>query len=206
LFNKKAIELIVDSANDLKNIDNVFLIQWVGPFSSIQSCKDWEKTYSISDFEYNFYFGSGYPDKCKNKRYYIGKSEQKNVMNRVAGDDPVNTLFRKHSEIELWIGRFSKRSYRTFLKDEKNINHKFVENAEWALVHGFLRKNPNLEDKLQNDKKRTKPKDYCCVVNQWYKKDMTRYKKRIKTAMYMPELILHYNDEDDVIIADFKDC
>ena len=204
LFNERAIKLIVDTASKLKNVDNVFLIQWIGPFNSIESCKNWEKKHSISDFEYNFYFCSGFPDNCKHKRYYIGKSEQKNVMDRVAGNDPVNTDFRKHSDIELWIGRFSKRNYRTFFKDEKNINHEFVEIAEWTLVHGFLCKNPQLNDYLMNDKKRSTPKDYCCVVNQWYnKKDMQRVLRRSGTARLMPGLILHYCDEEDVRVEDF---
>ena len=199
LFKENAIKKIVDAASKLKSVDNVFLIQWIGPFNSIQSCKKWEKTHSISDYEYNFYFGSGFPGNCKHERYYIGKSEQKNVMDRVAGNDPVNKVFRKHRDFELWIGRFSKRNYRTFFKDEKNINHEFVEIAEWTLVHGFLCKNPELNDYLMNDKKRSKPKDYCCVVNQWYnKKDMQRLLRRSETAMRMPGLILHYCDEEDV--------
>jgi len=204
LFREKAIELIVDAANDVKNIDNVFLIQWVGPFSSVEMCESWEKKNSISNYEYNFYFAAGIPRNCKSERYYIGKSEQKNVTSRIKDPkDPVTEV--KDRLKELWIGRFSQKSHRIFLESEKGINHKFVENAEWALIYGF--KQQNHDKKLINRKKITKPKNYCCIVNQWYdQKNMNRRTRRSEATKCMPGLILHYNDEDDVRIADFKDC
>lgn len=205
LFKKNAIKKIVDAANSLKNIDNVFFIQWVGPFYSVADCRKWEKKYSISDYEYNFYFGKGMVRNCSRERYYIGKSEQRNVSNRVKDPtDPITKDFQKKDDIELWIGRFSKRTYRSFTEDEKNSNHEYVENAEWALVHGFLCQNPELEKYLKNDRKKTKPKEYCCVVNQWHnKKDMRRVLRRSDFVKLMPGLILHYCNEENVRIEDF---
>lgn len=204
LFTKNAIKNIVDSANELKNIDNVFLIQWVGPFESVESCKKWEKENSISNFEYNFYYGIGKPCRKQHVFYYIGKSEQKNVSSRIANEsDPITRDFRQNDPIELWIGRFSKRNYRSYNEDEKKQNHDFVELAEWTLVHGFLQANPKLEPYLLNDKKKNKPKDFCCVVNQWHNKDGFRRRKRSEKASRIPGMILHYYKDDDVRTEDF---
>lgn len=205
LFKKNAIKKIVDAANRLKNIDNVFFIQWVGPFYSVAACRKWEKKYSISDYEYNFYFGKGMVRNCSRERYYIGKSEQRNVSNRVKDPtDPITKDFQKKDDIELWIGRFSKRAYRSFTEDEKISNHEYVENAEWALVHGFLCQNPELEKYLKNDRKKTKPKECCCVVNQWHnQKDLKRVLRRSDLVKLMPGLILHYHNEEEVRVEDF---
>lgn len=194
LFSEKTIDAIINRSSDLKDVKYSFLIQWVGPFSSLNDCSKWEKDNSCRDCEYNFYYAKGKRYKEKKPSFYIGKSEMKDVCDRMKqSTDPV-AKFRKNDSLEIWIGRFSKPEHRS--------NHNLVEIAEWAIIYSFEKRNPKLKSRLINEKKRKEPKDFCCVVNQCFdKKSLEMREKRSNAMTYIPSMVFYYG-ADNIRIND----
>lgn len=195
LFTKDAFNLIKLKAGELESIVDVYFIQWIGPFYSVDSCKTWELEHSIADYEFNFYYGRGKKRNGRKFCYYIGKSEMKNVNERISqSSDPVSKDFRKNAEVEIWIGRFSNPDLRRKKTDDdvvKKEKHERVEHVEWELISGFKESNSN--EVLLNEKKLTAPKQTCLIINQWYKSDdMSRYKRGVGSMKEMPAMFFYY--------------
>lgn len=193
LLTDKILEKVVNEAGYFYDINDVYLIQWVGPFASVEECKSWEKSHSISKKEFNFYYGCGKKSKEHKEAFYIGKSERDFIAQRISQEsNPIRKDFRENADKEIWIGRFSDRKLRSSQTEEiRKQNHLAVECAEWALIHGFMTKNP--DKRLLNDKKTVRsPKKYVSVINQFYKKtDFEIYKHKIKITQYLPDVILY---------------
>lgn len=201
LLTNKVLDTIVKNVGVFDDINDVFFIQWVGPFSSVEECNEWENEHSISNKEFNFYFGCGKQANKHKQSFYIGKSERNFITSRISQEtDPITRDFRENADKEIWIGRFSDKELRSDKSEEvRKRNHKAVENAEWALIYGFKKKNPNLFNALLNDKKtKNPPKTYITIINQWYKKNSfefwQRKNKNICSGL-LPDIIL-YNGED----------
>ncbi len=193
LFSSKALNLIAQNSSDLKNIEHNFFIQWVGPFRSLDDCEKWEKENSISDKEYNFYYGMGKVPRAKLPSFYIGKSELKDVCNRMKQEtDPISS-FRDNASLEIWIGRFSNSNFRS--------KHKLVEIAEWALIYSFKKRNPLLEKRIINKRKLKEPKEFYSVVNQCFDKTTLDMRKKTEAMKYIPSMIFYY-DKNNVRISD----
>ena len=193
LFSSKALNFIVQNSSDLKDIEHNFFIQWIGPFKSLDDCKNWERVNSISDKEYNFYYGMGKTRKAKLPSFYIGKSELKDVCDRMKQkSDPISS-FRDNASLEIWIGRFSNSNFRS--------KHKLVEIAEWALIYSFKKRNGQLKKRLINKRKLNEPKEFYSVVNQCFDKITLDMRKKSKAMTYIPSMIFYYG-KNNIRISD----
>ncbi|MBR0032083.1 MAG: hypothetical protein IJP61_07335 [Treponema sp.] len=200
LLTDKILDIIEDKAGKFYNINDVFLIQWFGPFESIDKCQKWENNFGISKSEFNFYFAFG---KIKGKRekklsrFYIGISEQDFISNRISSiTDPVTRDFLDNYEKKIWIGRFSDKKLRYKNKSaNKKKRHNHIDIVEWGLIFGFQKANPYKT--LQNEKKTANPpKRHICIVNQFFNKDSFKIlRRKTNIAKYIPDVILYGGDE-----------
>lgn len=199
LLSDPVIFNIKDAAGE-NDIDDVYLIQWFGPFKDVDECDIWLKEKSISEKEYNFYYAAGKKPNKHNKSYYLGVCVQDLVTNRLkAPTDPVTRDFRDTSSKEIWIGRFANKHYRSNCKENKDK----VENVETALIYGFMQKNAyeigKDPDMLLNIRKTSNAPSFpFFVANQWYYKDFElRIQKRGDCPKLIPE-IMFYNSEENL--------
>ncbi len=199
-FNLFSIEGIDSIFNETVStgINNVCVIQWVGPFTSIEACGSWINKNSSMEREFNFYYISGKLSGQGKKKiwHYIGKTERESIIDRLKQPEHKFSEFNE-TGINIWIGRFSDYKQRSNQKlsdksqslKEKEI-HDLIEKTEWGLIYGFYEYNCN-EDILLNEKKKSKPKTSLSIINRWYKHSKNGFsliKKKMNWNKKIPDV------------------
>ncbi len=180
------------------NVDIVCMLQWFGPFSGKEDCKDWVKSQGVSFKEFNFYIICGKrPGRGVRKdSFYCGITRQNFIFQRF--DDP-NHPSNKLNNLEIWIARFSDEKLRLLTSDNKlrpemNI---YIEEVEHGLINYLsqLEQTEQIEFNIVNDRKRkSQPKESLCIINQWYDKFRNNRINRVYRAIkWFPDII--YYDE-----------
>jgi hypothetical protein len=168
----------------MNDIDLVILIQWKGPFSTVDELKKWEISDDHSS-EFNLYLLKGQKKSVKtNFSYYCGQTTRKYVSQRIKYNHRhyVEIKNRPH---EIWIGRFSNdRS----TKHDLNI----VENLITSVWE------PNL-----NKTNFRPPLCDVCVVNLWYNKNDSTCKRLCKKSppSLIPDVIVYDSSTKQVLGA-----
>lgn len=190
LLTKKILNKARNKVLQIDDIDDVFFIQWIGPFSSVGECVEWEKKCSIQNCEFNFYYISGIPHKKRKRDFYIGISERGFVCKRWQTDtNHVIHTFRDETK-EIWIGRFSSDKIRTVINKRP-----YIEIVEWLLIYAFQNKNGN--EQLKNSRKLKVPPRYGCIINQWFKTDLSIYKRKTNHCpSQMPDVFYFFGDDN----------
>jgi hypothetical protein len=157
----------------MDEIDKIFMIQWIGPFQTIDELKNWEKKNSIVN-EFCLYLLSGKEYRKKSTSLYCGKTEMQRLSSRYKNHKKYELI--KDRELNIWIGRFSNKKLAT--SDNIDIVETLII-SHWQ---------PNLNDK----KKAHYPGFAICVVNSWYKKDAkTRYINRVYPVQQLEDVIFY---------------
>ena len=190
LLTKKILNKVRNEVLQIDDIDDVFFIQWIGPFSSVDECAKWEEDFSIQNCEFNFYYISGIPPRKQKRDFYIGISERGCVCERWQTDtNHVIHTFRDGTK-EIWIGRFSSDKIRTV-----ENKRPYIEIVEWLLIYAFKNKNGN--EHLKNSRKLKVPPRYGCIINQWFKTDLSIYKRKTNHCpSHMPDVFYFFGDDN----------
>ena len=190
LLTKKIINKARNEVLQIDDIDDVFFIQWIGPFSSVDECMHCENNCSIQNCEFNFYYISGIPPRKQKRDFYIGISERGYVYERWQTD--TNHVIHTFRKKEIWIGRFSSDKIRTVINKRP-----YIEIVEWLLIYAFQNKNGN--EHLKNSRKLKVPPRYGCIINQWFKTDLSIYKRKRKKKhcpSHMPDVFYFFGDDN----------
>ena len=155
----------------------IYVVNWFGPFSSIEDVEKWEKK---NNENCNFYLIDGYFPRSKVLRYYCGQTKREGVHCRLKDKShPIND-FKKISEI--WIGFLVNSDGE---KDEINIVEKMATSV--------LAK--KIGDKyMVNKTNKSFPKTDVCLINEWKKKDKSSWKQckfEESVMKIIPDVMLH---------------
>mgnify|MGYP001748296805 FL=1 len=137
---------------------NVYLIRWYGPFSDINSAREWNKETQIPC---NLYLISGMKKHAKTSiHYYIGETERRIITNRFMDKGHhINDFSRLK---ELWVGTFI----------NKKVTHKDIMTAEKMMISYFVGEIG--EEKMLNKINFSLPNSNVYVISEWIKPDTAR--------------------------------
>lgn len=159
----------------MAGISKIFILEWYGPFNSVEDLKRWENAHSEEGF--GIYFISGKPPYKKIPRSYVGISVNRNglISERYTSDNQHH--IHELRDKEFWIGRFFDKRRRT------RKNYDLCE----TLLVSFLQPELNVR------KKSYYPSDDIALINRWYTKELHIRQNRVCLAQI---------DVPDVIILD----
>lgn len=156
----------------------MFILEWCGPFNSVDELKGWECTHQEDGF--GIYFISGKPPCKQRLRSYVGISLNKNglISKRYSNDSQHH--IHELKDREFWIGRFSDKRKRV------RNNYELCE----TLLVSYLQPELNVRKKVNY------PSVGMVLVNRWYTKEMCARQNRICLAQVnTPDVIVYDYDE-----------
>ena len=168
----------------MAGINKMFILEWCGPFNSVDELKEWEYTHQEDGF--GIYFISGKPPRKQLPRSYVGISLNRNglISKRYSGDSQhhIHELRGR----EFWIGRFSDKRKRT------RNNYDLCE----TLLISYLQPELNVR------KKANYPSVGMALINRWYTKEMSVRQNRICLAQVNTPDVIIYDYHDGIWASD----
>ena len=168
----------------MAGIKKMFLLEWCGPFNSVDELKDWEYTHPEDGF--GIYFISGIPPGKQLHRSYVGISLNKDglISKRYSSDSQHH--IHELRDREFWIGRFSDKRKRT------RDNYELCE----TLLVSYLQPELNIR------KKQYYPSEGIALINRWYTREFQVRQNRICVAQnYIPDVIV-LDDDNGIFTSD----
>lgn len=161
-----------------------YVIQWYGPFVSIEDVKEWEEEDSS---KYNLYIFQAKPKKGKNK-YYCGMTIKQTISKRLKNRNHHIHDFEDASSysLQIWIGSIVKKSI-------KSCDVRICEN----IITSMMANIGVGEKHLENQTNKKPPVDNVYLINEWWKKkDRTEINRRLKNSVpgIIPEAMAYYSE------------
>lgn len=168
----------------MQGINNIFIIEWYGPFKDEKSLNSWEKEHT-NEKGFGIYFISGKPANKKYPRSYVGITLNRDGIISKRYSTDTNHQIHQLKEKEIWIGRFS---------DRKKHKRADFEICESALIS-------YMQPELNIRKKDYYPKENLSIINRWFTTELQPRQRRIYLAQMTPDLLLI--DDTGVWISDY---
>lgn len=167
----------------MNDINNVFLIQWCGPFFSVEDLKDWElKNQSCK--KRNLYILTGKEYNRRKTSYYCGMSEQNPLYKRFENHKKYNKI---QHDLNIWIGCFSCQEQAT---------HENISIVETMIISYWQ---PELNEK----KKKYYPNQCICLINRWHNINQSLRSRRKYPAQYLDDVLIYDNDSGKIWGAEY---
>lgn len=180
------------------DVNIVCMLQWFGPFSSRDDCKQWIKETNAAEKEFNFYivWGKQYGQGIRHLSLYCGITERNNICERFVPSHIINNV--KVSEI--WLARFSENKLRECISKQKQQKRQYIECVEHGLINYFsqLEQIKGIDFVMTNERKRkNQPKQSLCIINQWYNRcqAVNRINRRHTVPKKLPDVIYYDANE-----------
>ena len=165
------------------NTSESYVIQWYGPFASIEEVKKWEEEDSS---KFNLYIFHAKQKYDKNK-YYCGMTIKQSVGKRLKNKDHhIHDFEGSHTvSLQIWIGSIVKKSI-------KSCDVRICENIITSMMA-----NIGVGEKyLENQTNKKPPLNNVYLINEWWKKDKTEINRRLKNSVpdIIPEAMAYYSE------------
>ena len=120
----------------MAGISKIYILEWYGPFTSVDELRNWEKMYP-AERGFGIYFISGKPPCKQIVRNYVGISLNRSglISKRYSSDS--QHQIHELREKEFWIGRFT---------DKRKCNRNNYELCETLLI-SYLQPELNIRKK-----------------------------------------------------------
>ena len=153
---------------------NTFVINWIGPFSSVDQLKSWEKSYNQA-FDYNFYIVTGKQKSKKEITKYCGitNSQKGYVYSRF--NDKIHKVHKLCNEINIWIG---------CLTDKRLRVRENIELCETMII-SYWQPEENIK------KKAYYPASPVVMINRWFDINENLRVRSIYPAQKLSDVIIY---------------
>jgi hypothetical protein len=151
----------------MNRVENVFVIEWKGPFYDVNQIRD-------EDFENSFYLITGKTKYQKQGPFiqYCGISKKRSVFKRLTDKNHKHNMITREKEI--WIGQFS---------NTKHNLHKWIELAESLIIYHW-----QVEQNVE--KKNKAPKSPLGIINRWQTTNGEYRHNRVYPAQHLDDVII----------------
>lgn len=167
---------------NMENIDKVYLIKWVGPFSSYEKLCEWEQNWlDNNDIGFNLYLLEGRKKYARKYSYYCGQTTRSVYKRLKDKNHPFQEISR--SDYSIWIGRFSNISPN---KVDINIAENIITSELFKLELGF--------ERMMNKTNFQPPIYDVYIINQWFRPNKDNEWKRANNnspASCIPDLMIY---------------
>ena len=167
----------------------MYLIQWFGPFRSVEELKKWENRKKEEGRRFFLYFFHGKRQKERRTRYYCGMTyRQKSVSSRMKNrDHHIHDFELREQHLFIWVGTISN------LRVIKEIDVRHCENM---LTSYLVQAYQPYDGEIVNATNYKAPKDTdIYLVNEWYnwKNEMEfQHRKTGSISQIIPDVLSYY--------------
>lgn len=119
----------------MTDLNKMFVIQWYGPFETLEQLKNWEKNNNTS-YVFNLYILTGLKKSHRSYSHYCGITKQEYIYHRLNNKHDKFPLIKR--DLNIWAGRFA---------DSSHVNKENAELVE-SLIISFWQ--PELNDRKEN--------------------------------------------------------
>lgn len=170
----------------MDDIRKIFTLQWVGPFDSFVSLREYLRNPDTCNAPFNFYYcagskkGKGYAINKQNYRYFGLHKADTPISSRVNATHEKLSKFRE--PFSLWIGSFS---------DSGQQNPQDIEDIETLFISTYR------NELTENERKKCALlHESICIINLWYKPSETRWINRKKEIGFFDDVLVYEKDID----------
>ena len=151
----------------MNRVENIFVIEWKGPYIDIEQIKD-------EDFENSFYLITGRKSLREELSIqYCGISKSRSVFKRLMDRDHKHNIIKKDKQI--WIGQFSNKKHNLY---------KWIELSESLIIYYW-------GPRLNYNKKKRPPKQPIGIINRWQKINGDYRRNIAHSAQKLDDVIIY---------------
>lgn len=167
----------------MNDLDKMFIIQWYGPFDTLEQLKNWEKANNTS-YVFNMYILTGIEKSHRSNSHYCGITNQEFISHRLKYNHDKYPLIKR--DLNIWAGRFA---------DPAHVNKNNAELVE-SLIISFWQ--PELNDR----KRKYLPADSVGIINKWYNKQQKSLQNRRFPAQNLTDVVIYDLDNKEIWTAE----
>lgn len=167
----------------MNDLNKMFVVQWYGPFETLEQLKYWEKNNNTS-FSFNLYLLTGKEKFQKKYSHYCGITKQQYIFQRLQKNhDKFPLIIRERN---IWAGRFA---------DPSQVDRENAELVESLIISYWQ---PQLNDK----KKKYFPRESVGLINKWYNKQQKSLQNRRFPAQSLTDVVLYDKNDEEIWTAE----
>lgn len=167
----------------MTDLNKMFVIQWYGPFETLEQLKNWENTNNTS-YSFNLYILTGIEKSQRRYSHYCGITEQEYIFKRLSKNHDKFPLIVRSRNI--WVGRIA---------DSKLAMRKNIELIETLIISYW-------QPKLNDSKKKFYPNESVGIINKWYNKQQKSLQNRRFPAQNLTDVVIYDLDNKEIWIAE----
>lgn len=177
------------------NNKKMYLLQWFGPFSSVQELAKWEEQEEKGGRRYFLYFFHGKRPKDKKTRYYCGMTfKQRSVASRMRNHDHhIHEFEQRNKYLCIWVGTIS---------NIRSVKKTDVKHCEKMLTSYLVQAYQTYDGEIVNKTNYKAPKDTdIYLINEWYNsKNEMEYQRRASGSIsrIIPDVLSYYADGNSI--------
>lgn len=156
-------------------VNNVYLLEWYGPFRNPQEVLEWESK-RIGNGKTYLYIFKGKQAKKRNFSYYCGQAFKQTAGKRLTNKrHHINDVINRPNELSIWVAKFQNI---TPVKNDVNLVEKLITSV-------FTQAIITDEKSVLNRTNTLRPRDQIYLINEWY------YQNGTPTMQYRNGTIPH---------------
>lgn len=180
------------------NDKKMYLLQWYGPFRSVEDLAKWEERKKGEGTKFYLYFLQGKRQKERKTRYYCGMTFRQNgVASRMKNHDHhIHEFEQRDQYLHIWIGTIS---------NLRRVEEMDVKHCENILTSYLVQAYQTYDGEIVNATNYKAPKDTdIYIINEWYRqKNEVECINHAKGSIpqIMPDIVSYYAEGSSIYSA-----
>lgn len=167
----------------MTDLTKMFVIQWYGPFETVEQLKNWEKTNNTS-YSFNLYVFTGIEKSQRRYSHYCGITKQEFIHQRLNCKHDKFLLIKRN--LNIWAGRFADSLHAN------KLNAELVE----SLIVSFWQPDLNIRKRIYL------PAQSVGIINKWYNKQQKSLQNRRFPAQSLTDVVIYDLDNKEIWTAE----
>ena len=175
----------------------MYLLQWFGPFFSVEDLTDWENKKNKEEKTFYLYFFQGKKSCDRWKRLYCGMTfKQGSVSSRMRNHDHhIHDFEERPRDLRIWVGA---------IYNSNRILEQDVKNCENLLISYIMQAHQRYKNEVVNATNYKSPKNTDIhIINEWYNRNEIEYLRHAKDSVpaIIPDVISYNADSSALFCA-----
>ena len=170
--------------------NNVYVLQWYGPFSSQKDIVDWEGENIGPGKTYLYLFKGKKPHAKTSECIYCGQAFKQSAGKRLGNKGHhINEVSDRKEDLTIWVAKFGNKKP---LKYDVNLIEKVLTSV---LDQVIVTDNQS----MLNETNKLRPRDTAYIINEWYYMNgepVLKYKSG-SICSCLPDVLICYTNNDD---------
>lgn len=170
--------------------NNVYVLQWYGPFLSKRDVLDWEEENIGPGKTYLYLFKGKKPHAKTSECIYCGQAFKQSAGKRLGNKKHhINEVANRKEDLTIWVAKFGNKKPQKY---DVNLAEKVITSVFDQVI---ITDNQS----MLNETNKLRPRDTAYIINEWYYRNgepVLRY-KRGSICSYLPDVLVCYPNDDN---------